>query len=514
MFSSITIAQTFNKTIQKTLPIHGGGGVYVTGVRQTDTETIVSFKSQDLARRDRQGNVTSGDEYSIGRHFYLMPVDLISSSFVIGIIPWNNDSDNIRSTLSLFQATGIEGIEFDHSYYCSGGTFKVHFAKKASRIEYGCQEMYLTELVENYYGGSFVGYRCGFKWKISLDIPYPEVGNVNKSESTIKEWILENNNGQYGIYKGTDTENGNAYRLAYIKDFFYGDVLVYLGSDSNLPQWKIGDIKAILEPSATKGLFSAKWRMADKHEELGWFISFEQGSMTTISPRQVKEFYIKMYPSSEASITSKEGKWTGTGFALKDGYIVTNHHVVEGAKSINVYGVNSNSRTAYTAEIIATDKNNDLALIKINDHSFNGFATIPYSVKTTLAEVGESIFVLGYPLTQLMGNEIKLTNGIISSRSGYQGDISTYQISAPVQPGNSGGPMFDDKGNIIGIINARISGAENVGYAIKTSYLKNLIENVTSSNILPTNNKISSLTLPQKVAKVRDFVFFIVCEGN
>ena len=111
-----------------------------------------------------------------------------------------------------------------------------------------------------------------------------------------------------------------------------------------------------------------------------------------------------------------------------------------------------------------------------------------------------------------MGNEIKLTNGIISSRSGYQGDISTYQMSAPVQPGNSGGPMFDDKGNVIGIVNAGIPGAENVGYAIKTSYLKNLVENVTSNNILPNNNQIESMSLPQKVAKVRDFVFFIMCE--
>ena len=129
-----------------------------------------------------------------------------------------------------------------------------------------------------------------------------------------------------------------------------------------------------------------------------------------------------------------------------------------------------------------------------------------------MEEVGENIFVLGYPLAKLMGNEIKLTNGIISSRSGYQGDISTYQMSAPVQPGNSGGPMFDDKGNVIGIVNAGIPGAENVGYAIKTSYLKNLVENVTSNNILPNNNQIESMSLPQKVAKVRDFVFFIMCE--
>ena len=69
-------------------------------------------------------------------------------------------------------------------------------------------------------------------------------------------------------------------------------------------------------------------------------------------------------------------------------------------------------------------------------------------MNTTTSEVGEEVFVLGYPLTATMGDEIKLTTGVISSKSGFQGDISQYQISAPVQPGNSGGPLFDSKGNI------------------------------------------------------------------
>ena len=95
----------------------------------------------------------------------------------------------------------------------------------------------------------------------------------------------------------------------------------------------------------------------------------------------------------------------------------------------------------------------------------------------------------------MQSNEVKLTNGIVSSKSGYRGDVSTYQISAPVQPGNSGGPLFDSKGNVVGIVNAGVPGAENVGYAIKTSYLKNLVEVSHLSPYLPTNNIISSLAL-------------------
>lgn len=502
--------QTFNQTINKSLPSHGGGGVYVTGIRQTNTGTIVDFEIQDLVRRDKNGKIKSRETFSISHLLYLIPGDIIPDNFQIGLIPWN--TDEYRSTFSKFQASGVDNLTFDQSYYCDGGRFSVHFNGERSRIPYGPSDFTIVELVDWYVNGYRVGYRVGYKWKIHLSIPYPDVGSVNKNESQIRAWIDENNNGLYGIYRSTDSKS-NGYTLAFMKD---GSryVLVYISSGTMLTHWQLGEIKAILEPTATEGLFVAKWRKADKYEVSGVYVTFDKGSMTVSEPEMINEMYLKMYPSFDASISSIVGEWSGTGFALKDGYIVTNQHVVYGAQNIKVYGVNGNFSRDYSARIVAVDKNNDLALIKIDDFSFNGFTTIPYSVKTAMVDVGEDVFVLGYPLTQLMGNEVKLTNGIVSSRSGFQGDVSTYQITAPVQPGNSGGPLFDKNGNIVGIINAGISGAENVGYAIKTSYLKSLIENVETTSILPNNNQISSLTLPQKVAKVKDFVFLIVCEGK
>ncbi len=203
--------------------------------------------------------------------------------------------------------------------------------------------------------------------------------------------------------------------------------------------------------------------------------------------------------------------WSGTGFALNNGYIVTNYHVVDRAKSILIYGINGSVARGYAAKVVATDRINDLAIIQVSDSYFSGFGTIPYAVKSQMAEVGEDVWVLGYPLTQVLGNEIKLTNGVVSSRSGYQGDIATYQISAPVQPGNSGGPLFDSKGNIVGIVNSGVPGAENVGYAIKTSYLQNLANNYSLSAILPKSNTIASLALKDQVKKVKDFVFLLKC---
>ncbi len=230
---------------------------------------------------------------------------------------------------------------------------------------------------------------------------------------------------------------------------------------------------------------------------------------------------VKKYPTgymyAEASRrieeNAKPSSWTGTGFALTNNYIVTNYHVIEDAKSISIQGINGNFNNKYVANVVATDKVNDLAILKVNGVNIAS-TSIPYSVKTIMSEVGEDIFVLGYPLTSTMGEEIKLTTGVISSKSGFQGDVSLYQISAPIQPGNSGGPLFDSKGNVIGIVSAKHKGTENVSYAIKTSYLRNLMESSITSNILPQTNKISNLNLSEKVKSVKNFVYYIVCEDK
>lgn len=229
--------------------------------------------------------------------------------------------------------------------------------------------------------------------------------------------------------------------------------------------------------------------------------------------------FIKTYPTPEMYANSQKqdksqesfNQWSGTGFALKDGYIVTNYHVIEGANSITIQGVNGNFNIQYNTSIVGTDKINDLALLKVTDPTFKGFGIIPYSISSVISEVGEEIFVLGYPLTSTMGDEIKLTTGVISSKTGFQGDIALYQISAPIQPGNSGGPLFDKNGNVIGIVSAKHKDAENVGYAVKTLYLQNLIESSLSSAIIPMTNSISEKTLPDKVKKLKTFVYMIKC---
>lgn len=245
---------------------------------------------------------------------------------------------------------------------------------------------------------------------------------------------------------------------------------------------------------------------------------FEIGYNDGICVQNIQYSLVKEYPTptmyESIKKTNNSELWTGTGYAINNDCIVTNNHVIEDAKNIIVKGIKGNFDIGYKAEVLATDKSNDIAILKIIDSNFKGFGNIPYNIDSRMADVGEDLFVLGYPLTNELGSEIKLTNGIISSRTGYQGNVTTYQISAPVQPGNSGGPMFDKKGNVIGIVVAGVPGAENVGYAIKTSYLKILLESVGMKMYKPANNSLSTLSLAEKVKRIKNFVFYIECSNK
>lgn len=353
----------------------------------------------------------------------------------------------------------------------------------------------------------------GFGWS-NYTLNNPHTGGTSWNETTVKQNINENNDGICGIYEGDKSSNSLGYRLACIK--VNGEYrLIYLSSMEKKSWWVAGDTKAILRSSATNGFFKADWIMADKTTNSNCYVVFDGGSMKTVIDGD-ENFYLKMYPSSSNTGigSSAAQEWSGSGFALNNGYIATNYHVVENAKTITVQGIKGSFSTEYKATVIATDKFNDLALIKISDSRFSGFGTIPYRVKTSTAEVGEDVFVLGYPLTSTMGDEIKLTTGVVSSKTGFQGDVSLYQISAPIQPGNSGGPLFDGNGNLIGIVNAKHKGAENVGYAIKASYLNNLVESAASSSILPSTNTVSGQPLTGKVKNLKNFVFMIKCSSS
>ncbi len=213
--------------------------------------------------------------------------------------------------------------------------------------------------------------------------------------------------------------------------------------------------------------------------------------------------YAPLSPSSEYTSS-------GSGIALTaNGIIITNHHVIDNAQKIDVFIKRINGVKKYNAKVLVSDKQNDLTLLKVDDATFTNLSALPYAVKTSILDVGTSVFALGYPMSSTLGEELKVTDGIISSKTGYQGDIVTYQISAPIQPGNSGGPLFDKQGYLVGITNAGVPDAQNVGYAIKASYLRNLVDVSPVPFVLPSHNAISGLSFTEKIKKISPYVVLI-----
>lgn len=232
--------------------------------------------------------------------------------------------------------------------------------------------------------------------------------------------------------------------------------------------------------------------------------------------------FIKTYPTTSMYINAEKTKEknqptqkTGTGFFLsKDGYIITNHHVIEKARTIKVLGVNDDYQHSYTARVEMSDKQNDLAILKITDATFKPLPNVPYTFKYTTSSVGEDCFVLGYPLISTMGIDIKLTNGIISSKTGFEGNVAEYQMSVPVQPGNSGGPLFDKNGYIIGVVCAKHRDAENASYAIKASYIRNLVELLPTNITMPQTNLLVGKALPKQVELASKAVCVIIVNDD
>lgn len=226
----------------------------------------------------------------------------------------------------------------------------------------------------------------------------------------------------------------------------------------------------------------------------------------------IKEFTVDNSVAENTKRKPESDEWNGNGsgfFISEKGYIATNYHVVKDASEIQVVFFQNGIKKSYKAKVVKSDKQNDLSIIKIDDPSFKDLPKIPYNFSTTIADVGTSVFALGYPMAlTIMGDEIKFTDGKISSKTGFQGDITVYQISVPIQPGNSGGPLFDSDGNLVGVTSSglRKDISENVNYAIKATYLKNLIDVLPEKISLPSDTKISTKTLTDKIKILSEYI--------
>lgn len=211
-----------------------------------------------------------------------------------------------------------------------------------------------------------------------------------------------------------------------------------------------------------------------------------------------------------AKLQNPNPNFRATGFLIDGkGFIVTNAHVVN--RMSTIYVENSKGEF-FAAQTVYSDENTDLAVLKINDTAYKTIYNLPYTINKSNSELGEQIFTMGYPR-----NEIVYGEGYVSAKSGNEGDSTAYQVSVSVNPGNSGGPVLNKQGEIIGIITSKNSSADGVVYAAKSKNIYKLLEAAkkagdTTTIKLPNSTGLKGLDRVQQVKKMEDFVFMVV--GN
>jgi serine protease Do len=199
----------------------------------------------------------------------------------------------------------------------------------------------------------------------------------------------------------------------------------------------------------------------------------------------------------------------GTGFALNNkGYFITSYHMVQNADSVFV---TNNVLGRASAKLIASEASLDIAIYKIDNIDAIKDLAFPFSFKDNASEIGDKIFTLGYPRRDAVYGE-----GALSSMTGFNNDTTMYQISIPVNPGNSGGPLMDEQGNIIGVIRGKQSSAEATGFAIKSNFIKQTIEKLQNDSLkkelslVTKKSNLRGLKRSEQIKKIQPFVFNVM----
>lgn len=201
---------------------------------------------------------------------------------------------------------------------------------------------------------------------------------------------------------------------------------------------------------------------------------------------------------------------SGTGFFIsKNGHIVSNFHVIEGCSEIYLQYSGQRIRTA----LVATDKVNDLALLNAEIQPRYVFGVDPLNVYPL-----QEIVVAGFPFGERISSSIKFTKGVVSALTGIGNNYSEMQIDAALQPGNSGGPIIDEFGNVIGVAVSKLDMKliledygvipENTNFGIKATVLRNLLDANRITYLTANKKQISSRKLSKQVT---DGTVFLSC---
>lgn len=198
----------------------------------------------------------------------------------------------------------------------------------------------------------------------------------------------------------------------------------------------------------------------------------------------------------------------GSGFMIDaKGLLITNLHVVRNARNVAVQ--NSKGQT-FHAKIVFSDAQKDIAILKVDDENFKSLTAIPYNIKKSSADLAESIFTLGYPRDSIVYGQ-----GYLSANTGYKGDSLSYQVAIAANPGNSGGPVLNSDGEVIGILSTRQIAAEGVVFAIQSKYIYTVLNELKKQDTAflkvkaPSSSSLKGLDRTQQVKKIEDYIFMV-----
>lgn len=207
---------------------------------------------------------------------------------------------------------------------------------------------------------------------------------------------------------------------------------------------------------------------------------------------------IQNIQTANTSAPALQARYTGTGFAItNDGYLVTSYHVIDGADSVYIQ---NRDGVYFKASVKVSDPKNDIAILKVQDSKFRfGKTDVPYTFSASKSGLGARIYTLGFPEDEIIYNE-----GYISAKNGYEDDSMQYRLQLPADPGQSGAPVLDAKGNVLAIITAKGNKDEGNTYAVSSKAVLQLMHSIRRdlSIHIPKNNKLSNLEREQQIQKL------------
>lgn len=308
-----------------------------------------------------------------------------------------------------------------------------------------------------------------------------EKKRIERFYATLSERLNQELDPIEGVYKSIDQGEDYEYDIAILKSTNDGEYIgLVLGSTD--PSFRIGTGVFTFTKTAGANLFFVSYQSKAGQR-------FENKTATfdgVLLAMGVKSF-VKMYPSEGDTRRFNEVNplfdWESSGSGAlinKEGYIITNNHVVTRANKIRI--AFQNDSIDYNAVVISQNETADIALLQIVDDRFKcELAPVSWSTDFNL---GQRVFTLGYPISNKMSDNVKVVDGIVSGTNGRSGDPMFFQTTLPVWYGNSGGPCFNSKGEILGLATQilwdRGEKVDNVAYITKTENIfdlgKELIE--------------------------------------